>query len=465
MIHYISNEVLGISRLELIIKEGFKLELSEEARLNIERCNTYLTQKKTLPENTISYDLLRSYACGVGECLPDEIAKLMLLLKIQALSFGFSGVQLSTVLRLIDFYNHQVYPTIYTQGSPDDRISLAHLLLPLIGEGEVRIKGKVYWASELEEMYGWKSLTLSQYEQKTLLTGTQFTTAHAVYCLINSFKINYLADHIAASSAMVFGVNTEPYSPQVHSIHPHKGQIFTAQRLYRLLGGVNKNQQKHTPEAFTAIPQIHGAVKDAVSYVRKIIRTEINSSTDNPLIIPGSNQIIFSGNSHTLPLSFGLDFLSIVMVGLGNISERRTLHLISKTNVATQNNDKNIDLWVLQRMAEGISAQNRMLATPASVENPILVEKHADTKGMGGSASIKCRLLCQNIEHILALELLTVHLVTEQLPSQSEHFTSLLSEYKKYLKEEQGYTTFYLKKSIEKTITFLRNYQIPMEEK
>ncbi|MDO5607673.1 MAG: aromatic amino acid ammonia-lyase [Capnocytophaga sp.] len=459
MKHYISNETLDLSKLELIINEDVKLEFSEEAVLNIERCYTYFSKKNTTSDTEVSYDLLRSYACGIGECLSDDIVKLMLLLKIQSLSFGFSGVRLSTVRRLLDFYNNGVYPALYMQGSPDDRISLAHLSLPLVGEGEVRIGGKLYSACELEELHGWKPLVLKEHEQHALLTGTQLTTAHAVHCLIKSLKINDLADYIAASSALIFKANAEPYSPQVHLVHPHKGQILTAQRMYQLLEGTDKKTKEYLPEAFTAIPQVHGAVKDAVAYVRKIIRTEVNSSTDNPLILPEHDQIIYGGNSHTLPLSFGLDFLAIVMTGLGNISERRTFHLISNVNTAMQNNDKNLDLWVLQRMAEGISAQNRMLAMPASVENPMLVEKHTDTKGMGGSAAMKCYLLCQNIEHILALELLAAYLLTEEPSLSHKNKDFLIYQLDEYFKNQKD-KEFSLKKNIEKTIAFLRDFTV-----
>ncbi|GJQ04938.1 aromatic amino acid ammonia-lyase [Capnocytophaga canimorsus] len=476
MIHYISNETLNLERLEVIISEGVKLKLSEEAVVNIEKSYTYLQNRlknATNPiENVVSascfdsngkilpqkisenqHNLLKSYACGFGRTAPDTIVKLMLFLKIQSLSYGYSGVHLKTVERLIDFFNNDILPVVYLEGAPDDRISLANMALPLIGEGEVRINGKVFSACELEAQYGWRSLQLGAKEGEALLVGTQLTTAYAVYCLIKSLKICVLSDFIASLSADVFGADASPFLAEVQAVRPHKGQILTAKNLRTFLSN-NEKKEQYVPEAFYAIPQVHGAVKDAIAAVRKVIRTEINSATDNTLIFQELNAIFYGGNSHTLPLSFALDYLAIALTGLGNISERRTFHLINKTEHLP--NKKTLDFWVLQRMGEGISVENKHLAVPTSAENPMLIEKRFDIKGMGGSAAVKCYQLVENIQQLLAIELLTAMLFLENQFDENDVKRVILQDFRNDLKINKK--SFSLKKSLEKTIRFLENF-------
>lgn len=480
IIHYISNDVLSIEKLDVILKEDIRLKLSEEAILNIEKCHLYLQNKiknKTLPKGVIDEecwsddgnlhpkrvaekqnDLIKSYACNIGDTVPDNVVKLMLFLKIQSLSYGFSGVNLQTVERLIDFYNNGVMPVVYLNSSPDDRIALANLVQPLIGEGEVRIKGKVYAGIELEELLGWKPLILGVKEAESLLTGTQLTTAYGVHCLSKSSKLSYISDFVASESVSVFGADFSSFSVEVQAVRPHKGQMKTAEQLRMFLMENTENirgLRRNIPEAFGAVPQVHGAVKDTIYHVQKIIRTEINSTTDNVLIFRDKDQIIVGGNSHTLPLSFGLDYLSIALTGLGNISERRTFHLISNSlSDIKHKHDTHLDLWVLQRLTEGISSQNRRLAVPASVENPLLIEKRAETKGMGASAAIKCFEIVENIERMLALEFLTAILLTKETPAQNnpDFKKRLIETYRKELSEIDS--DFSIKQYVALTLQF-----------
>ena len=462
MIHYISNETLVLEHIESLLINDIKLKLSEEAILNVEKCNSFLYKEfldKFVNDDTLTntqHNLLKSYACGIGEPIPDVIVKLMLFLKIQSLCYGFSGIRLEIVERLLNFYNHDVLPVVYSQDTPDDRISLAHLSLPLIGEGEIRIKGKIYSACELESMFSWKPLSLQAKEAEILLGGTQLTTAYGAYNLIKSLKISKISDFISSISIQVFGTNNLFFSEQAQIVRPHKGQIQTAEQIRNFLA-INKvskfKQNSHfTPEAFCAIPQVHGAVKDAISYVRRIIKTEINSTTDNLLIFPETKQIISGGNSHTLPLSLGLDFLSIALTSLGNISERRIFYLLS--TLSEQNNSENsilfLNLSVFQRITEGILAENKRLSVPVSVESPIFTEKTTDIKGMGGSSAVKCNQVLKNIEQILAIELL---IVTILISSKKINFDSnIIQEYINQLDFDIEKNS--LKKSIEKTVQF-----------
>ena len=338
MEHYISNEVLLLEQLIAIVEGDTQLKLSEEAVINIETCHRFLSDYcKKDPEilnrlSVGSLSLLRHYACGIGERIPNEIVKLMLFLKIQSFSYGYSGVRLALVQRLIDFYNQEVFPVVYSKDIPDERIALAHLALPLFGEGEVCIHNKIYSAQELEAKYGWQPLSLEMREADALLNGTQLTTAYGIYNLSKSLKIIQWADFVSSVSTQAFGGNLSAFSEAMQVVRPHKGLVETAEHLRTLLKDSTLAAQPQAfssmPEAFCSIPQIHGAVRESIAAIRKVIKTEMNSVTDNPILFPETQEIIFGGNSHTLPLTLAMDFLAITLTSLGNISERRVFYLL-----------------------------------------------------------------------------------------------------------------------------------------
>jgi len=357
--HYISSDLLSIDMINEIVFQGKQLALSEEAIVNIEKCRKYLDDKmksnsdpiygintgfgslcnvKISNENLskLQENLVKSHACGTGEEVPHEIVKIMLLLKIQSLSYGHSGVQLVTVQRLIDFYNNDVFPVIYTQGSlgaSGDLAPLAHLSLPLLGEGEVYLDGFRQPSSKVLAKFGWEPIVLQSKEGLALLNGTQFMSAYGIYCLIKAEKISYLADVIGAVSLEGFDGRIEPFTDLIHLVRPHKGQVQTAERMRDLLedSEIIAQPKVHVqdPYSFRCIPQVHGASKDTIDYVKKVFRTEINSVTDNPNIFVGEDLIISGGNFHGQPLALALDFLGIALSELGSISERRTYQLIS----------------------------------------------------------------------------------------------------------------------------------------
>lgn len=456
MEHYISNEVLLLEQLTAIIEGDTQLKLSEEAVINIETCHRFLSdylQKDPKALNNLSVDsmsLLRHYACGIGERIPNEIVKLMLFLKIQSFSYGYSGVRLALVQRLIDFYNQGVFPVVYSKDIPDERIALAHLALPLFGEGEVCIQHKVYSAQELEGKYGWQPLSSEGREADALLNGTQLTTAYGIYNLSKSLKLIQWADFVASVSTQVFGGNLSAFSEAMQVVRPHKGLVETAEHLRMLLKDsvLSEHPQAFSsmPEAFCSIPQIHGAVRESIAAIRKVIKTEMNSVTDNPILFPETQEVIFGGNSHTLPLSLAMDFLAITLTSLGNISERRVFYLLSNIGKEIETE---IDYPIFQRIIEGILNENRRLSTPASIESPILFEKTIDIKGMGGSSAIKCEQVVKNIEEILAIELILATSLWKK--KQFEHHSALFKEYLSFMAEEEVTT---LKKQIEHTISF-----------
>ena len=457
MTHYISNQVLVLEQIEALIESNSQLKLSEEALLNIQKCQHFLQNAYNTPPLQYltqlegkQHQLLRNYACGIGSKLPNHIVKLMLLLKIQSLSYGYSGVRLEVEQRLIDFYNQEVYPVVYTKDIPDERIALAQLALPLFGEGEVSIQQKTYAAQELQAKYGWQPLSLTPREAEALINGTQLTTAYCAYNLIKALKIIQWADIVASISTQVFGGSLTNFSPAIQIVRPHKGLIETTEHLRNLLSThtapSEDNNFKILPEAFSSIPQIHGAVRETIASIRKVIKTEINSATDNPILFHENKEVIFGGNSHTLPLSLSMDFLAITLTSLGNISERRVFYLITKH----QEQSELIEYPIFQRIIEGLLNENRRLSTPSSIESPILFEKSIDIKGMGGSAAVKCEQIIRNIEQILAIELILAASVWKMRKISS--YSAIFEEYLSFMAANEGDNT--LKQKIENTLSF-----------
>jgi len=438
---FIGNQSLNFEIIQQLIKENHSLTLSEEAKNNIERCREYLDQKirttkepiygvttgfGALYQHSISpadleklqQNLVMSHACGTGDEIPSEIVKLMLLLKIQALSYGNSGVQVSTVQRLIDFFNHDILPVVYEQGSlgaSGDLAPLAHLSLPLLGLGEAYFEGKKQKTADIEQQLGWKPLQLKSKEGLALLNGTQFMAAYGVWCLLHSFRLLRFADMIAAVSLDAFDGRFEPFDKHVHDIRPHKGQQKTAEYIRELLSGSELIQQKkqhvQDPYSFRCIPQVHGASRDVADYAASVFLTEINSVTDNPTIFPEEDLIISAGNFHGQPLALALDFLAIALSESGSISERRTYQLISGERglppFLVANPGLNSGFMIPQYTAASIVSQNKQLCTPASVDSIVSSNGQEDHVSMGANAATKCYRVVKNVYNILAIELFT----------------------------------------------------------
>ncbi|PQB04318.1 histidine ammonia-lyase [Aureitalea marina] len=463
--HFISNELLTLPVIREIIEEHKKLELSEEAKAQIERAYSYLQDRLTKDEtpvygintgfgslwnvkishenlNLLQENLVLSHACGTGDYVPHHIVKIMLLLKIQSLSYGYSGVQLDTVQRLIDYFNEDILPLVFNQGSlgaSGDLAPLAHMALPLIGKGEVFFNGEIREASKLLEEKGWKPIKLEAKEGLALLNGTQFMSAYGVHALIKGHKLSYLSDLIGAISLDAFNCNMSPFDPKVHLVRPHRGQIKTAQRIQEILeeSGIGNSEDKklQDPYSFRCIPQVHGASKDTLEYVRKTFQTEINSVTDNPNIFVGEDSIISGGNFHGQPLALALDFLGIALSELGNISERRTFQLVSGLRGLPQflvnNPGLNSGFMIPQYTAASIVSKNKQLATPASVDSIVSSNGQEDHVSMGANAATQCLEILDNLETILAIELMNAsQAIAFRRPMESSPFVeSFLSSY------------------------------------
>ena len=492
--HYISTNLLSLEVLNEIIAHQKTIVLSEEAKKNIQNCRDYLDKKMaTNPEpiygiNTgfgslcnvkisnenlskLQENLVKSHSCGTGDEVPKEVVKLMLFLKIQSLSYGYSGIQLQTVERLIDFYNNDILPIIYTQGSlgaSGDLAPLAHLSLPLLGEGEVYFKGEKVHSSSVLKHFDWEPILLESKEGLALLNGTQFMCAYGVHILMKASKFSYLADLIGSISLEGFDGRIEPFNELIHYIRPHQGQIATANRIKGFLDGSEIIDQPKThvqdPYSFRCMPQVHGASKDAIDYVKKVFKTEVNSVTDNPNIFIESDQIISGGNFHGQPLALALDFIAIALAELGSISERRTYQLISGSRnlpaFLVDNPGLNSGLMIPQYTAASIASQNKQLASPASIDSIVSSNGQEDHVSMGANAATKALRIMDNLERILAIELMNASQAIEyRRPLQSGDFIELfISAYR----EEVPLITEdrILHYDIEKTVSFLNSFQI-----
>lgn len=437
----ISTGRLSISEACRIIENNIKLELSDEARKLIRRCREYLDKKiATCKEpvygittgfgslcnisinaddlSQLQRNLVMSHACGVGERVDNDVVKMMLLLKIQSLSYGNSGVQLSTVERLVDFFNHDVIPVVYQQGSlgaSGDLAPLANMCLPLLGLGEVEYQGKTRAAAEVLEEKGWQPVRLMSKEGLALLNGTQFMSAHGVWAVYKAYRLFHNSTYIAAMSLDAFDGRIEPFGAHVNAVRKHRGQISVAADMRTILDGSQliERHKAHVqdPYSFRCIPQVHGAVLDTLNYVATVIDNEINSPTDNPTIFPDDDVIVSAGNFHGEPIALPMDFLAIGLTELSNISERRIYKLIGGTrglpSFLVAKPGLNSGFMITQYAAASIVSQSKGLCMPASCDSIPSSQGQEDHVSMGSNAATKLLRVVNNTTRVLGIELFT----------------------------------------------------------
>ncbi|MBX9732683.1 MAG: histidine ammonia-lyase [Chitinophagaceae bacterium] len=366
----------------------------------------------------LQYNLLVSHACGMGEEVPSAIVKLMLMLKIKSLSYGYSGVQIATVIRLMDMYNNDVLPVIYTQGSlgaSGDLAPLSHLSLPLLGLGEVRVKGEKMASEIALQAMNWQPIALQSKEGLALINGTQFMSAYGMYCLKKAEHLLEIADLIAAVSFDAFYCITEPFNEHIHAIRSHAGQVTVAANMRKYLKdsaiATTPKEQVQDPYSFRCIPQVHGASRGAFAHVLEVFMQEINAVTDNPNIFPEEDMIVSGGNFHGQPLAIALDYLAIAMSEIANIAERRTYQLISGQRglplFLVNNPGLHSGFMIPQYTAAGIVSENKQLCTPASVDSISSSNNQEDHVSMGANAATKCLRVIENVEKVLAIELMS----------------------------------------------------------
>ena len=488
-VYYVGSGELTFEVVEKIINENLKLELAPEAKVRIQRCRDYLDQKIAQSETplygittgfgslcnknispselgTLQENLIKSHACSVGEEISPVIIKLMMLFKAYALSLGHSGVQLVTVQRILDFFNNDVMPIVYDRGSlgaSGDLAPLANLFLPLIGVGDVYYKGRKREAISVLDEFGWGPVKLKSKEGLALLNGTQFMSANGVFAILKAFRLSKRADLIAALSLEAFDGLIEPFMDCIQQIRPHKGQIETGKAFRTLLEGseIIAHPKKHVqdPYSFRCIPQVHGATKDAIRYVASVLLTEINSVTDNPTIFPDEDRIISGGNFHGQPLAISYDFLAVALAELGNISERRVAQLImglrGLPEFLVANPGLNSGFMIPQYTAASMVSQNKMYCYAASSDSIVSSNGQEDHVSMGANGATKLYKVMNNLEFILAIELMNA---AQGIEFRRPEKTSPLLE--RFLKEYRKEVPFIdedivMYKEIHKTVAFL----------
>jgi histidine ammonia-lyase len=431
---------LTLAEIRTILADNKKLKLADKAVNAIVNCRNFLDEYIQSSEDPIygintgfgslysrniskadleqlQSNLVMSHACGTGPEIDSRIVKIMLLLKIQSLSYGHSGVQLETVLRLIDFYNADILPVIYESGSlgaSGDLAPLAHLSLPLIGKGEVNYEGEKITGEALMAKMQWSPIQLKAKEGLALLNGTQFMNAFGVHAVLASEDILNWANTVSALSLDAFDGRLEPFDSKIHLIRNQEGQKIVAKKILELLDGseIIKQNKVHVqdPYSFRCIPQVHGASYDAIDYVKRIVGKELAGVTDNPNIFPEEGEIISGGNFHGQPLALSLDFLAIALAELGSISERRTYQLISGSrglpDFLVMNPGLNSGLMIPQYSAASLVSQSKQLCSPASVDSIVSSNGQEDHVSMGANAATKLYKVVENTYQILAIELI-----------------------------------------------------------
>ncbi|MDR1653817.1 MAG: histidine ammonia-lyase [Prevotellaceae bacterium] len=489
--YLIGQENLTFEIIDKILSENARVELSENAVARIRKCRDYLNLKIQSSEQPIygittgfgslcnknisasdmgklQENLVQSHACSLGEPLHCDIIRLMMLLKIHALSLGHSGVQILTVQRIIDLFNNGIIPVVYDRGSlgaSGDLAPLANLFLPLIGKGEVFFENKKYDSEEILKRFKRQPIPLQSKEGLALLNGTQFMTANGVYAALRARKLIRIADMVGALSFEAFDGRIEPFDASIHDVRPHRGQSETAEFFRNILKNseLASRHKAHVqdPYSFRCIPQVHGATKDALRYVESVLLTEINSVTDNPTIFPDEDKIISGGNFHGQPLALVFDYLAIALSELGNISERRTAQLIlglrGLPEFLVTNPGLNSGYMIPQYAAAAMVSQNKMYCFAASSDSIVSSNGQEDHVSMGANAAVKLHKILDNLLKIIAIELLNAAQAMEfRRPAKtSPALEAFLARFRKAVSVVTDDIVMY--KEIEKAVEFLEN--------
>lgn len=485
---------MGFDEIARIMDQKMRIRLGEDVLAVVKKCRDYLDVKTkthrdpiygvttgfgslcnvSISEEQLSQlqkNLMMSHACGLGDPVPEDVVKLMLLMKIKSLSYGNSGVQVVTIQRLADFFNHDVLPVVYQQGSlgaSGDLAPLAHMCLPLIGLGEVWENGRKRPAAEILAKHGWEPITLASKEGLALLNGTQFMNSFAVHNVLKARRLSRLADLIGALSLEAFDGRIEPFYPQIQDVRRHKGQVDTAAAFREYLEGseIIKRKKAHVqdPYSFRCIPQVHGASKDAIEYVSRITFEEVNAVTDNPTVFPDEDLVVSAGNFHGQPLALTQDFLAIAVAELANISERRTYQLIAGKrdlpSFLVKKPGLNSGFMIPQYAAASIVSQNKQLCCPASVDSIESSQGQEDHVSMGANAATKAYRVMDNTERVLAIELFNSAQAFEfRRPLKSSPaLEAFFAAYRKTVGFVEDDQVMY--PLIQKTVDFLRSWNI-----
>ena len=441
----IDGKSLRLATVAKLLESGAPIELAGEALEAVEKSRKIVQQQAAGPKalygiNTgfgalahqqipakdlerLQQNLILSHAVGAGEEVPPEIVALILLFKANGLAVGLSGVRPIILEYLIRFYNEGVYPIVYTKGSlgaSGDLAPLAHLTLPMIGLGEVHYHGaKVPSARALKQL-GLSPLRLEAKEGLALINGTQFMTAYAAHCLIRIQQLLVTADVVAAMTLESIRGSAAPFDPRVHAARPHPGQIRVAARMRQLLRDSQilpshiDCPKVQDPYSIRCVPQVHGAAWEVFEHARQVIDRELNSATDNPLVLENGD-IVSGGNFHGELLAFVSDYLAIATAEIASISERRlflllggdTLGDIKLPKLLMKDTGLNSGFMLPQYLAAALVSENKVFAHPASVDSIPSSLGQEDHVSMGATSATKLLEVVKNAETVLAIELMS----------------------------------------------------------
>jgi histidine ammonia-lyase len=487
----INNQSISLAQLDEVLDSGVEVAVSDEAKAAIDKCRAYL-DKKGQDEGSLIYgvntgfgslcntaissndleqlqrNLVISHACGVGDEVPAHIVKRMLLLKAIGLSHGNSGAQFQTIERLLFFYNNDIVPVVYQQGSlgaSGDLAPLAHMSLPLLGEGEVYFEGTKKSSSDLLAEMELSPIVLRSKEGLALLNGTQFMSAYGSYAASNAKKLWNQFNLIGALSLEAYDGRKNPFQSNVNEIRNQNGQIQAAKEMRAILDGSQMidREKEHVqdPYSFRCIPQVHGASKDAIDYCAMIIEREINAVTDNPTVFVDEDDVVSAGNFHGQPLALSMDFLAIALAELGSISERRVYKLISGTRglpaFLVAEPGLNSGFMIPQYTAASIVSQNKQLCAPASIDSIDSSNGQEDHVSMGSNAATKLYRVIENCYSIQGIELLNAAQAMDfRTEKSSDRIESLRTAYRNVVPFVKN--DVYLHPLIKASIGFVKSF-------
>ena len=480
--YYINGENLDIEKVEDIIFSNKKIGISKEAEKNIIKSRETVERlikkgevvyglntgfgkfstKKISPDKIIQLqeNLIISHAAGTGDYLDDKIVKTMILLRVNALAKGYSGIKLNTLEKLIELFNRDIIPLIPEQGSvgaSGDLIPLAHMVLPLLGKGEVKYKGEIVKSKEVLKKEDIKPIKLDSKEGLALINGTQMMSAIESISIIRAQKLITAADIALALSLEGLKGIKEPFDEDVHKLRPHPGQINSAQNIRKLTKGsklLEDSNDNRVQDSYTLRcgPQIHGATRDSLSHTLEIVEREMNSVTDNPLIFPEQNKVISGGNFHGQPLALSSDYLGMAVSELGNVSERRTAKLVDDSlnngleMFLTEHGGLNSGYMITQYTSASIVSENKILANPSSTDSIPTSANQEDHVSMGSISARNLYKICDNVAQIIAIELISAAQAVDLRTNKPA--------------EDLGEGTFYVYKKIRENVDYLKEDRI-----
>jgi len=438
----LNGHSLRLDDIVNVARHGQKVELDDAAIAFVERgsdmVSSWVREGKSIygvttgfgdlastaipPEKSeqLQENLLKSHACGVGDPFPEDVTRAIMLLRVNTLIRGFSGISLKPLRQLVSFLNLGIHPVIPEQGSvgaSGDLCPLSHLGISLLGLGDVVYEGKRMPASEALRKANLEPIRLGPKEGLALNNGTTVMTAVGALVLYDALELISLADVAAALSLEALRGVPYAFDPRTHELRPHEGQQIVAKNIRALIESseiIQKHKHDRVQDAYSlrCVPQVHGASRDALQFVKSKIQIEINSVTDNPLIFPAEGEAISGGNFHGQPIALAMDFLGIALSEIGNISERRVARLVDHKlsglpPFLISESGVNSGFMIPQYVAAALASENKGLSHPSSVDSIPTSANQEDHVSMGMYAARKASSILKNVRNILAIEFLT----------------------------------------------------------